>query len=235
MENVENEQAHDLQRSTGPSRPSSQASDTLTSSTLTELDESEDQAGSPSRTRMDEDRQDVLGSVATPSHPTSLPPTPSRRIQLKNPLVRPPRSPSPEIPPEPPRRNPSRPRKHVTIVEDWEESSDDEEMPELERGLRAAHIDTAPKKTGDATNEGMERETPVKRRLVGRLVAGITEKPSVVVHPPAPVRTWSFAPSHSAYVNLRRSSPMTSRRSIYFPWMSTLHRSVMTSEHMTLL
>jgi hypothetical protein len=189
MEDVENEQAHRLQRSTGPSRPSSQASDTLTSSTLTELDDSEDQEGSPSTTRMDKDRHNVLGSVATPSHPTSLPPTPSRRIQLKSPIVGQQRFPSPEIPPEPPRRNPSRPRKHVQIVEELEESSEDEEMPELERGLRAAHIDTAPKKSGDATNKGMERETPVKRRLVGRLVAGITEKPSVVVHPPAPVRT----------------------------------------------
>jgi hypothetical protein len=195
MDDVENEQAHSVQASKAPSRPSSQMSDTLTSSSLTDLDDSERQARSPSRMRTDEDGRDVLGSVATPSHPSSLPPTPSRRIQLKSPLSRRQQSPSPEslIPPEPPRRNPSRPGKNAQIVDDLEESSGEEEMPDLERGFRAAHID-ATHKSDDATHKGKKQETTVKRRLVGRLVAGITEQPSAVVHPAVPVTTYLFVP-----------------------------------------
>ena len=103
------------------------------------------------------------------------------------------RSPDPENRPDPPRRNPARPRKPVTIVEETEEESSGEElleeaMPELERGLRATHIAGKSKAQKVTTKEKTADKAPhVKRVLVGTLTSTIDQTPRILSDPASPV------------------------------------------------
>ena len=177
-----------------PSRPTSPDSDTASSS-LTDMDESEgegkgpssnrmDEDGpeSPARTQMDEDGPDVPGSPRQPS--------PRLGDHQKSPLPRrrPSSSPDTVDAPQTPRHYPSRPGRHIYRIDDSEESSGEEEMPELEEGLRATHI--AGKK--QVNDQGKALKDPaLKHRLVGRLVAGITQEPPILASPVAPVSTFN--------------------------------------------
>ena len=98
-------------------------------------------------------------------------------------------------------------------------------MPQLERDFRATRIDGTNK-------QGNEQDDhPPKRGLVGRLVAEITEKPSILANPAAPVRTFFQRDRAFTCLTFHDSYRKASFPSTSSLWIRAILRRVTISKH----